>query len=86
MEIDDVWPGQKLGNGRYRYSIRTSNTGTFVNDLKAWKATGKKIWFLGVVDFVVNEETELIEELNEWYTARFCESGGTPKYDDRDRN
>jgi hypothetical protein len=26
MEIDDVWPGQKLGNGRYRYSIRTSNT------------------------------------------------------------
>lgn len=86
MEIDDIWPEQKLENRRYQYSIQTSNTETFVNDLKAWKATGKKIWFLKVVDFVVNEETELIEELNKWYTARFCESEGTLKYNDKDRN
>jgi len=99
MEVRDVWPAEWLpaaaddtsasgdggGRGRYRVSVRTYNAGTFERDLRVWKATGKKMWFWGVVDFVVQAESGLIESVDEWYSLRWIVGEGESEYVDRDR-
>ncbi|EXJ66455.1 uncharacterized protein A1O5_10607 [Cladophialophora psammophila CBS 110553] len=67
IQIESSWPYEELPGGRCRYSIRTANRGTFINDLPRSKATGKPFWFRGCVNIVVNLSTGLIEEVEEWY-------------------
>jgi hypothetical protein len=71
IEIESSWPYEELPGGRCRYSIRTTNRGTFVNDLPRSKATGKPFWFRGCVDIIINLSTGLIEEVEEWYCSNF---------------
>ena len=63
MTVADSYPAKELKNGRKGFTFRTHNTGTFVNDLVKRKASGKKFWFLGVVDFVVDQQGK-IESVN----------------------
>jgi hypothetical protein len=62
------------------FSIRTINRGTFLVDLPSRKASGKKFTFSGVVDFIIDEESGLIELLNEWYTSEFGSGKEIPEY------
>ena len=81
MEIDEKVPvtAEPLSDQRVRYSIRTHNKGTFVEDLPRRKASGKKFNFRGVVDLVVNGDG-LIEEVEEWYCSNFDDSNGVGEY------
>ena len=49
-------------------SFRTINKGTWKNDLHVHKASGKSFVFIGVIDMVIERDSGLIEELDEWYT------------------
>jgi hypothetical protein len=51
--------------------FKTDNAGTLMNDLPRTKATGKPFLFKGIVEFVVDEATGLIEEVEEWYCSNF---------------
>ena len=59
MTVVDSYPAKKLENGKKGFTFRTHNTGTFVNDLVKRKASGKRFWFLGVVDFVVDQQGKI---------------------------
>ena len=59
MTVVDAYPAKELDDGRKGFTFRTHNTGTFVNDLVKRKASGKKFWFLGVVDFVVDQQGKI---------------------------
>ena len=80
MTITSVYPAVQLGNGKVKVIFRTDNKGTLVNDLPRKKATGKPFLFEGVVEFVVDEASGLIEELDEWYSYNF-ELAGSVKED-----
>ncbi|KAK3657511.1 hypothetical protein LTR56_002285 [Elasticomyces elasticus] len=67
MTVTEAWPGIDLGDGLVKYSIRTSNQGTFTNDLPTLKASGKKFDFYAVVDLVVRSEDGLVVKVEEWY-------------------
>ena len=79
MVVVDSFPEEKLADGKTKFSFRTHNTGVFANDLPKRKASGKRFWFLGVVDFVVNEDG-LIEQVNEWYSTDFDEVQSIEEY------
>ena len=51
-----------------RCSFRTINKGTWKEDLHVHKASGKRFVFVGVIDLVIDRESGLIMELDEWYT------------------
>ena len=59
------------GSGSLKFTIRTRNTGTFMNDLPTLKASGKKFSFYAVVDIVVRAEDGLIVKVEEWYHRQF---------------
>ena len=71
VTIVEAWPGIDLGEGMVKYSIRTSNVGTFTNDLPIQKASGKKFDFYAVVDLVVKTDDGLIVKVDEWYHRQF---------------
>ena len=81
MEIERVYDNLKAPDGKRRCSTRTINRGTFLHDLVSKKASGKNFSFRGVVDFVIDEESGLIEEVNEWYSWKFDESTDVSEYD-----
>ena len=70
-EVLSAGPGVELPDGKVKYSTRTSNKGTFVNDLPRMKATQKKFDFTAVVDITVRAEDGLIEDIEEWYCRQF---------------
>jgi hypothetical protein len=77
MEVEHFHIPQKKESGidedeTVAFSIRTTNKGSFVNDLPSKKASGKKFVFRGVVDFQVNGEG-LIKSVEEWYSWDFGE-------------
>ena len=55
----------------HKYSIRTSNEGTFVKDLPSIKASGKDFKFYAVVDLSVRVEDGLITNVDECYHRQF---------------
>ena len=69
-EIAEQWPPIDLGD-TVKYSIRTHNIGTWANDLRVFKASGKKFNFYAVVDLVVRKEDGLITKIDEWYHRQF---------------
>lgn len=81
MTVVDTFPFKDLGEGRTAFTFRTHNTGKFENDLPKRKAPegGKKFWFLGVVDFVVDADG-MIQNINEWYSTDFYEVESTDEY------
>ena len=60
-----------MEDGLVKYSFRTSNIGTFTNDLPSMKASGKRFDFYAVVDLVVRQEDGLIVKVDEWYHRQF---------------
>lgn len=80
VEVEDMWPFQELSDGRCRYSMRTQNTGTFVNDLPRKKASGKPWVFRACVDLLVDLNTGLIEDVEEWYAHNFERSMSIADY------
>ena len=82
MIIAESMPVEKLDHGRTRYSVQTHNSGTFVEDLPSRKAVGKKFYFRGVVDLVLNEDG-LIEGVEEWYCSNFDATEGLERYNFR---
>lgn len=56
------------GQGLVRCSFRTINKGTWKNDLHVHKASGKAFVFVGVIEMVIERESGLVRELEEWYT------------------
>ncbi|KAJ9611971.1 hypothetical protein H2200_003566 [Cladophialophora chaetospira] len=71
MTITSVYPVLQLGNGRLKVIFKTDNAGTFENDLPRTKASGKPFLFKGVVEFVLDEASGLIDEVEEWYCSNF---------------
>ncbi|KAJ4249726.1 hypothetical protein NW764_016489 [Fusarium oxysporum] len=71
IEAKTIWQEESLPGGKTRIVCPTQNTGTFVSDLPAVKASGKAFWFPGVIDFVIQDEDGLIESMNEYYTFIF---------------
>lgn len=80
MQIEEECPPQSLSDGRTKYSVRTTNAGTFVHDLPRRKASGQRFWFRGVVDLTVSAEG-LIDEVEEWYCPDFDGCSGLVDYD-----
>ena len=82
-DILEAWPGIELNEATLgehllsdkptlvKYSVRTSNKGTFTNDLPTLKASGKEFNFCAVVDIVVRVEDGLIVRVDEWYHRQF---------------
>ena len=73
MIIDDSRPvhwseGNVDGEDVVYVSFRTINRGTFEKDLPNTKASGKRFWFIGVIDLEVERESGLVRRLDEWYT------------------
>lgn len=62
-----------------KFSIRTTNKGTFVNDLPIKKASGHEFIFRGVVDFTVKQDG-FIAGIEEWYTWDFGEGRDVANY------
>ncbi len=71
MTATHVYPALPLDNGKVKVIFKTDNEGTLSNDLPRKKATGKEFLFKGVVEFIVDEESGLIEEVEEWYCFNF---------------
>ena len=71
MTATDVYPALPLGNGKVKVIFKTDNQGTLSNDLPRKKATGKEFLFKGLVEFIVDEESGLIEVVEEWYCSNF---------------
>lgn len=80
VQMEDMWPFEELPDGRCRYSMRTKNTGTFVNDLPHKKASGKPWVFRACVDLVVNLKDGLIKDVEEWYSHNFERSTSVSDY------
>ena len=61
-----------------RANFRTINKGTFEGrDLpNGRKPSGKKFVFVGIVDMIVERETGLIVQLDEWYTNNAFDTKG----------
>jgi hypothetical protein len=78
LTVTTVYPPLVVGNGKVKVIFRTDNKGTFQEDLPSKKATGNAFLFKGVVEFVVDEKTGLIEELDEWY-SHFFERSMSPE-------
>lgn len=71
MTVTSVYPVLPLGGGKLKVIFMTDNKGTMEKDLPSRKATGKPFLFKGVVEFVVDEKSGLIEEVEEWYCSNF---------------
>ena len=71
MTVTSVYPAVQLGDGKVKIIFKTDNEGTLSNDLPRKKASGKPFLFKGVVEFVVDEASGLIEEVEEWYCSNF---------------
>ena len=71
MTVTAEYPPIQLGNGKVKIIFKTDNEGTFKNDLPSKKATGKPFLFKGVVEFVVDEASGLIDVVEEWYSYNF---------------
>ncbi len=71
IETSEIWPPIKVSEGKLKCSIRTRNIGTFVHDLPTIKATGAPFNFYAVVDLVFDEESGLIDSVDEWYHKEF---------------
>lgn len=70
-KVLSAWPGVELSDGRVKYSVRTSNKGTFTNTVPPRLiASGKQFDFYAVIDIVVREDG-LIEAIEEWYCRQF---------------
>jgi len=88
MQVDDSYgqwwslggAGDALPAGKYRFSVRTVNSGTYLKDLPSKKAFGDKFSFRGVVDFVIDAEAGLIEEVDEWYSLNFDKATDVKNY------
>ncbi len=83
MEVEHLFTDlskEGLPAGKRRCSFRTINRGTFLYDLPNKKASGKYFSFRGSVDFVIDEESGLIEEVNEWYSWNFHGSKDVSEY------
>ena len=79
MEVESKLPATSKDGKRF-CSFRTINKGTFLNDLVVKKASGEKFLFRGAVDLIIDEETGLIETLNEWYSWKFENSTDVSGY------
>ena len=71
MTITAVYPTMQLPEGKVKFAFRTDNAGTLENDLPRKKATGKPFNFKGVVEFIVDEASGLVEQVEEWYCSNF---------------
>jgi len=83
MEIEHLYNDcsqEGLPAGMRKCSLRTINRGTFLHDLPSKKASSKNFSFRGVVDLVIDEESGLIEEVNEWYSWNFDNSKDVTEY------
>ena len=79
MQIATSMPSEVLPDGRTRYSIRTHNTGTFTGPFPRFATSGKKFYFLAVVDMVVNKDG-LIDDVEEWYHTQFDDTKGAEEF------
>lgn len=67
-------------DGKQNCSFRIINKGTLIHDLPSKKASGKKFSFSGAVDLIIDGESGLIEEVNEWYSWSFDNSKDVSEY------